>query len=112
MTNSPTWSYVVGNADFASVSFGVCTIWIARLSVSGDAWFDVAVTVFASLPLPAVGEPFASSSACVNVCVAVQVIDAVGASVVSGQLRSLLSLSSLSAMPVSVTFPVFVTTYE
>ena len=46
-----------------------------------------------------------------NVCVAVQVIDAAGASVVSGQLRSLLSLSSLSAIPVTVTLPTFLTRY-
>ena len=67
--------------------------------------------MFASLPLPAVGEPLASSSACVKVCVAVQVMELPGARVVAGQLMSLLSLLSASAMPVSVTLPVFVTTY-
>ena len=44
------------------------------------------MTVFASLPLPATGEPFASSSACVNVWLAVHVIDAPGASVAAGQV--------------------------
>ena len=82
------------------------------MSVAGGASFEDAITMFASRPLPAVGDPLASSSACVNVCVAVQVIFAVGASVVSGQLRSLLSLLSLSEMPVTVTLPTFVTTYE
>ena len=51
----------------------------------------------------------AFSSACVKVCVAVQVIVAVGANDVAGQLISLLSLSSLKIMPVNVKFPVFVT---
>ena len=85
---------------------------MARRSVTEAASFDDTVTVFASTPLPATGEPFASSSACVNVCVAVQVIEPPGASVVAGQLTSLLSLSSFSAMPVTVTLPVLVTTYE
>ena len=80
--------------------------------MTSGTWSDDTVTVFASSPLPATGEPFASSSACVNVCVAVQVIDAPGASVAAGQLMSLLSLLSLSEMPVTVTLPVFLTRYE
>ena len=43
---------------------------------------------------------------------AAHVIDAPGASVVSGHARSLLSLLSTSAIPVTVTLPVFVTRYE
>ena len=68
--------------------------------------------MFASLPLPATGEPFASSSACVNVCVAVQVIDAPGARLVCRAAHGVLSLSSVSAIPVTVTLPMFVTRYE
>ena len=71
--------------------------------------FELAVTVLESTPLPGVGDPFASISACVNVCVAVQVVLAPGASVVVRQTASSLSLSSLKAIPVNVTLPVFVT---
>jgi hypothetical protein len=45
------------------------------------------------------------------VWVAVQNINLAGASVVSGQLMSLLSLSSVSAIPVTVTLPTFLTRY-
>ena len=107
----PTWLYDSGDADFTSVNSGNRTIGITRSSVAVGAWSEVAVTVFARRPLPAVGEPFASSSAWVKVCVAVQVIDAAGASVVCGQLRLLLSLLSPSVIPVTVTLPVFVTRY-
>src|SRR5262245_42305728 len=82
-----------------------------RVSVAGGGWTDVAVTWLKSAPLPAVGEPFASSSAWVKVCVAVQFIVAPGARLVAGQLRSLASLSSDRLMPVRVTLPVFVTRY-
>src|SRR5262249_37201220 len=64
-----TWprnAYDVGETDLSSESPGVGTIGMARPAVAAGAWFDVTVTVFASTPLPAVGEPFASSSACVN----------------------------------------------
>ena len=94
---------------FETVIDGVCVIGISRVSVVSGASFELAVTIFVREPLAAVGEPLASSSACVKVCVAVQVIVAVGANEVAGQLISLLSLSSLKAMPVNVTFPVFVT---
>ena len=81
-------------------------------AVASGASFELAVTVLNSTPLPAVGDPFASSSACVNVCVAVQVsITSPGPSVVPGQLASSLSLSSLSEIPVSVTLPVLSTWY-
>src|SRR5262249_30741235 len=108
----PTWSYASGVAVLSMLSAGVRTIGIDRLSVAAGASFDVAVAVFARLPLAPAGEPFASSSACVNVCVAVQVIDAPGGRLVPGQLRSSLSLLSPSMIPVSVTFPLFVTRYE
>src|SRR4051794_17818428 len=108
----PTPSYDSGEADFTRLSFGRRTIGISSLSLAGGDWVDVAVTVFASTPLPATGEPFASNSACVNTCVAVHVIDSSGARLVFGQTRSFASLSSLSATPVSVTLPTFVTTYE
>ena len=112
MITWPTWLYDCGVADFTSFSSGLSTIGISRSSVAGGAWIDVAVTVFSSTPLPATGEPFASSSACVNVWLAVQVIDSSGARVVSGHARLFASLSSLNAIPVSVTLPAFVTRYE
>ena len=80
-----------------------------RSSVAGGASFELAVTVLLRVPLPATGEPLASSSAWLKVCVAVQVIVSVGASVVLGQAMSLLSLLSERLIPVSVTWPVFVT---
>ena len=52
---------------FTSVTRGRWTIGIESVSLAGAAWSDVAVTVFVRKPLPAVAEPFASSSACVNV---------------------------------------------
>ena len=82
--SSPTWSYDTGDADFTSVSSGVCSIGITRLSLTSAASFENAVTVFASTSVPAKGEPPASSSACENVCVAVQVIEAPGASSSAG----------------------------
>ena len=94
---------------FATVIDGFCTIGILRVAVASGASFELAVTIFVRLPLAAVGDPLEFSSACVKVCVAVQVIVADTANVVAGQLISLLSLSSLKTMPVNVTFPVFVT---
>src|SRR5262249_30496587 len=107
-----TRSYVSGAAVLSMLNAGVRTTGMDKLSVAAGASFEVAVTVFARLPLPPAGEPFASSSACVNACVAVQVIDAPGCRLVPGQLRSLLSLLSPSTIPVNVTLPVFVTRYE
>ena len=106
-----TWSYESGDADLTSAQRRRLHDRDREAVVRGGASFDDAVTVFASLPLPAVGEPFASSSACVNVCVAVQVIDAAGASSSPGSSPRV-ALSSASAIPVSVTLPVFVTRYE
>ena len=83
-----------------------------KVSVVAGASFEEAVTVFLTKPLPAVGEPFASSSAWVNVCVAVHVIEAAGARVVPGHARSSLSLSSDRLIPVRLVLPVFVTRYE
>ena len=94
---------------FSTVIAGFCVIGIVRSSVVGPVSFESAVTTLYSTPLSAVGDPFASSSACVKVCVAVQVMFAPTASVVLGQLMSSLSLSSVSMMPVRVTLPVFVT---
>ena len=94
---------------FATVIDGVCTIGILRVSVASGASFELAVTILVRVPLAAVGEPLAFSSACVKVCVAVQVIVADTASVVEGQLMSLLSLSSFKTMPVNIAFPVLVT---
>ena len=106
---SPAAPYVDGRALFTIVIAGFCVIGISRLSVASGASVDEAVTLFVRFPLPGVGEPFASSSACVKVCVAVHVVVAAGASVVATQLVSSLSLSSESEIPVIVTFPVFVT---
>ena len=79
------------------------------MSVVSGASFELAVTILVKVPLAAVGEPLAFSSACVKVCVAVQVIVADGVNTAEGQLMSLLSLSSLKTIPVKVTFPVLVT---
>ena len=94
---------------FETVIDGVCVIGISRVSVASGASFELAVTILVRVPLAEVGEPLAFSSACVKVCVAVQVIVADTANVVAGQLISLLSLSSLKTTPVNITFPVFVT---
>ena len=82
-------------------------------AVASGASFELAVTSLYSTPLPAVGDPFASSSACVKVCVAQQVVitSSPGSSVVAGQFASSLSLSSLSAIPVNVTLPSLATWY-
>src|SRR5581483_3648936 len=81
---------------------GLFVIGILKLSVASGASFEEAVTVLSS-------DPPASSSACVKLCVAEQVIFAPTSSVVDGQLISLLSLSSLRLIPVRVMLPVFVT---
>ena len=81
-------------------------IGILRSSVASAASFELAVTMLSNVPP-------ASSSACVKVCVAVQVVvdPASGAtvSVLDPQLISSLSLLSDSDRPVIVTLPVFVT---
>ena len=61
----------------------------------------VAVAVLSTVP--------ASTSACVIVCVPVQVVLAPGASVVTGQTAAASSWASFTTRPVSVTLPVLVT---
>ena len=61
----------------------------------------VAVALLSTVP--------ASTSACVIVCVPVQVVLAPGASVVTGQTAAASRFASSTTMPVIVTLPVLVT---
>ena len=87
-----------------------------------SAGFRVAVTVTVSggdvTTGPVGGEPVAvallftspaSTSACVIVCVPVQVVSWPGASVVTGHTAAVSSWASFTTRPVIVTLPVFVT---
>ena len=78
---------------------GVVTESVAVTGVPVGGW-PVTVAVFATWP--------ASTSDCDSVYVAVQVVLAPGARVVTGQ-ATLEIFGSATAMPVSVTLPVFVT---
>ncbi len=74
-----------------------------RVSETVGNSLELAVTLFVKFP------PM-SNSACVNVCVAVQVMLALTANVVMPeQSISALSLSSFKEIPVNVMFPVLVT---
>ena len=88
---------------------GRCEIGMSRVSVAFGVSLEVAVTSLDRLPLPARGEPFASSSAWLKVCVALQVIEPPTGMVAAVQTMSSASLSSLSDRPVMVTLPVLVT---
>src|SRR5436853_424113 len=69
------------------------------------AWSELVVTLLCSLPLPAVGDSLTSISACVKVCVAVQVVNAPTLIVVAAHVTAD-ALSSTRLTPVSVTLPV------
>jgi hypothetical protein len=56
--------------DFVTVIPGVLTIGMSSDACASAVWFECAVTLLCNSPLPAVGEPFASNSACVKLCVA------------------------------------------
>ncbi len=88
------------------VSAGVAAIGVLVVSgglvvVPPPGVVPVAVAVLSTTP--------AFTSACVIVCVPVQVVEAPGASVVTGHTAAASSWASLITRPVSVTLPVFVT---
>jgi hypothetical protein len=82
---------------------GVSVVSVAVGGVTPAGGVPVTVAEFATCP--------ESTSACVTVYVAVHVVVAPGASVVTGQ-ETVPTLTSVTPTPVRVTLPVFVTTNE
>ena len=98
---------VVRVAVLSAVIAGLRAIGVAVLSggdtvVPPPGSVPVAVAVLFTVP--------ASTSAWVMVCEPVHVVDAPGASVVTGQTAAALSCTSLIVRPVTVTLPLLVTT--
>ena len=85
------------------LGLGATSVSVESVAPTGDPVGGVAVAeaVLATWP--------ASMSACVIVYVAVHVVDSPGASVVTGH-RTVPTLASVTATPLTVTLPVFVTT--
>ena len=104
---SPTESYVPVVVDLTIVRTGVCVAWAVSLSVGSvrvpPAGLPVAEALLTTVP--------ASRSAWVTVCDAVHVALSPGARVVTSQVGSASTLSSLTVTSLIVTLPVLVTRY-
>src|SRR2546421_284488 len=100
---SPTLLELIGLAVLVSASFRICVIGMLSVPVTVGA-LEVTVTMLVTLtPVPGAGT--ASISACVTMCVAVQVIEPPTASEVDRQLGGASTLLSATVMLVTVVAP-------